>query len=137
MYKVIFDELPALNEYLQVTRSRYGYSANIKRKFTNKCKQSFLTQLANKKLEYPYEFIFVWYAKDKRKDPDNICFAHKFIFDGMQTSGLMKNDNWAHIIGFEDFFLIDKKNPRVEMLIAKPNEYDNLRQELIKKEMLR
>lgn len=55
----------------------------------------------------------------------------------MQTSGLMKNDNWTHIIGFEDFFLIDKENPRVEMFIAKPNEYENLRQELIKKEMLR
>lgn len=138
MYHIIFPELPALNEYLQITRSRYGYSARIKRKYTNQCKQCFLTQLSkNNKLEYPYEFIFIWYNKNKRKDPDNISFAHKFIFDGMQTSGFMDNDNWAHILDISDFYLVDKDNPRVEMYIVKPEEYDKFRQKFIKKELIR
>lgn len=138
MYKVTFPELPALNEYLQVTRSRYGYSAKIKKRFTNICEKSFITQLSsNDKLQYPYEFVFVWYAKNKRKDPDNISFAHKFVFDGMQKSGFMENDNWSHILGISDFYLLDKDNPHVDMYIIKPNEYQKLRDEFIEKELER
>lgn len=138
MYKVTFPTMPALNEYLQITRSRYGYSAKTKRNWTRLCADCFINQF-NKdiKLEYPYEFVFVWYCKNKRKDPDNISFAHKFIFDGMQIAGFMKNDNWAHITDISDFYLIDKENPHVDMFIIKPNEFKNIREDILKKELKR
>lgn len=63
------------------------------------------------------KLIFTWYCKDQKKDPDNISFAKKYILDGMVDAGVLKNDGWKQIQGFEDRFEVDKDNPRVEVEI--------------------
>lgn len=63
----------------------------------------------------PVDLRFDWYAGDKKTDKDNIAFQRKFIFDGFIKSGLLKNDGWKQIGNWEDYFYIDKENPRVEI----------------------
>ena len=57
-------------------------------------------------------FSFLWVAKNKRKDPDNICFAKKYILDGLVAAGILPTDGWNHVSGFRDEFDISPDNPR-------------------------
>lgn len=59
--------------------------------------------------------IFRWYCKNQKKDPDNISFAKKFILDGMVKAGVLENDGWKQVAGFQDEFYLDKQHPRVEV----------------------
>jgi len=111
---VIESELPSLNEYVNSERSNRFAGANLKHKFTTIC--SVYTRAAmNEGVEFswPCQLRFVWYMKDKRKDPDNVAFAKKFVLDGFQQCGFLDNDNIKHITGFTDEFRIDKEHPRV------------------------
>lgn len=56
---------------------------------------------------------FEWREKDRRRDPDNIAAAKKFILDAMVTAGVIENDGWKQISGWSDRFSIDKKHPGV------------------------
>ena len=103
-------ELTDLNNYINAERSNRFKASKIKKTETEKC----IWISKNKgNVDTKVKVIFTWYCKDQMKDPDNICFAKKFILDGFVKSGLLKNDGWKQIEGFEDKFIIDKLNPRV------------------------
>ena len=91
----------------------------MKRDNTNLCTMYIKRAVADglKVDTYPIVVTFDWYAKNKRKDPDNIAFGKKFILDAMQESGLIENDGFKQIWGFSDNFHIDKDRPRVEVRI--------------------
>lgn len=57
----------------------------------------------------------------RKKDPDNIAFAKKFIFDGMMEAGFIENDNLNYIEGFSDYFIVDKDE---ESRVIVEVEYD-------------
>ena len=65
----------------------------------------------------PVRVSFLWVEKDKRRDLDNIAFAKKFILDGLVSAGVLENDNATRVIGLNDEFAYDKKNPRIEVVI--------------------
>lgn len=46
----------------------------------------------------------VWYEKDRRRDPDNVAFAKKFLLDALQRCGKLPNDSSRFIAGFSDRF---------------------------------
>lgn len=75
-----------------------------------------MVKLAGTKIEKG-TIEFSWYEKNKRRDKDNVAFAKKFILDAMQEMGILENDGWQQVIGFSDYFFIDKENPRVEVVI--------------------
>ena len=79
-----------------------------------KCANAF-APIRAKKLKLPITLKIDWYCKDKRKDKDNIRFGVKFIQDGMIECGLLKNDGWNEINGYQDAFYVDKENPRIEI----------------------
>lgn len=113
--KVVIDgELAALNEFINSQRANRFGGAALKKKNTQKC-ASYFAPIKAKKLNYPVIVHLTWYAPNKRKDPENLAFAKKFILDGMQEVGLLKNDGWSEIKGFTDSFEIDKENPRIEV----------------------
>lgn len=110
--------LPSLNEHDNANRgNRYG-GASMKKKATYACEiyTKNAMNLGFTLEQQPADFIFKWYAKDRRKDKDNLSFAKKYIFDGMVNAGLIENDGWKQIGNWEDIFLIDKENPRVEII---------------------
>lgn len=109
-------ELPSLNEYINVERTNRFAASKLKRTFTDYCK--YYTMAAMKdgvQFNWPCKLRFKWYMKNKRKDPDNVAFAKKFILDGFMAAGFLEIDNVKHITGFTDEFYIDKDNPRVEI----------------------
>ena len=67
--------------------------------------------------------IYHWYCEDRRKDKDNISsFGRKVIQDALVRAKILKNDGWKQIIGFEDHFEIDRKNPRIVVEIEETEE---------------
>lgn len=118
---VIRGELPSLNEVIDTNRYNRYAGASQKKKATALCAQ-YIRLAVNKgftidKDKLPVDFKLTWYAKNRRKDKDNISSAIKFIFDGLVEVGLLKNDGWKQIGNIEHQFEVDKENPRVEVEI--------------------
>lgn len=116
MKLIIPGELTDLNTYISAERSNRYAGAKIKREMTD-----YITWLAKSlktEIRTPVRITYRWYCKDKRKDKDNVAFAKKFIQDGLVNAGVLKNDGWNDIEGFNDRFYIDKENPRVEVQIT-------------------
>jgi hypothetical protein len=119
---VIKGELTDLNNYVRIERGNKFAAANVKQEETNRvwseCKQQGL--LLQKKGVF---IVFQWFAKDRRKDKDNVAFAKKFILDGLVLAGVIKSDRWDFISGFLDLFYVDEKDPRVEVYFGEePDE---------------
>lgn len=110
-------QLPSLNEHDKANRgNKYG-GASMKKKATNVCK-IYILKAMNEGLkvnDFPMNLKFVWYAKNRRVDKDNLAFAKKYIFDGMIKANLIQNDNWQTIGNWTEEFYTDKENPRVEI----------------------
>jgi Holliday junction resolvase RusA-like endonuclease len=110
----ISGELCDFNKYNNACRYNRFAGAKIKKEETERvaweCKRQKIEPITSS------VFIeFYWYSKNERKDLDNICFAKKFILDGLVMGGIIKNDSRKFVIGFIDLFFIDKQNPRVEI----------------------
>jgi len=114
--------LPAsLNEYSQAERTHAQKGAEMKRDMTELAYVEVLSQINKHGLKiekWPVQMAFQWRCPNKKKDPDNISFAKKFILDGMQQAGLIPNDGWTQIASFHDDFIVDKDNPRVIVVIT-------------------
>lgn len=53
---------------------------------------------------------FIWHERTYRRDPDNICFAKKFILDAMVTAGKIEGDSAKFIKGLKDGFSFGEKD---------------------------
>ena len=63
-------------------------------------------------------FVFVWFEKDRRRDPDNIAAAgRKFIFDSLIKAGILRGDGWKHVEGWKDEFRVARGARRPGVLI--------------------
>jgi len=115
-------ELTDLNTYIQKERGSRFAAANIKKDETERVWAECKVQRIEPQKKGCF-IVFTWYAKDKRKDKDNIAFAKKFILDGLVTARVLENDTWEFVSGFLDIFEIDENNPRVEIHFGeKPDE---------------
>ena len=118
MNKIIIPhELIDLNKFINSQRANRFGGAKVKKDQTNLCTMYIKRAMSNGLVvdDYPLILTFNWFVKDRRKDPDNVAFSKKFILDGMQEAGLIENDGYRQIYGFEDTFQVDKENPRVEI----------------------
>ncbi len=110
---VVKGEMCDLNAYIA--------KMNVNRYIGNKVKQeqtNLVSWIARDKPEMKYVHITTtYYCKNKMKDKDNICFAKKWICDGLVNAGVLPNDGWANVHGFTDLFEIDKEDPRTEIEI--------------------
>ncbi len=114
---VILGELTDLNKYIaELNSSRWGGN-NIKQIETNRVEKEARKAKVEPVLEYPVKIIYKWYSKDQRKDTDNVAFSKKFINDGLVNAKILIDDSRKYVSGFSDEFYIDKKNPRVEVII--------------------
>ena len=106
-------ELPDLNTYINAERGNRYAGASLKKKATDKV---FWSIKDNDKFENVTLYI-AYYCKNKRKDKDNIAFAKKFIFDGLQKAGTIKNDGFNNVQGWHESWYVDKHNPRIEVVV--------------------
>ena len=106
----------SLNEFIDANRRRSGnWSAG------NKVKQAdqnlirhYLPKTRMKKVWITYRF----YEPNKKRDKDNVCSYFMKVFqDALVQSGIIANDGWECIAGFDCRFFVDRKNPRIEVEI--------------------
>jgi Holliday junction resolvase RusA-like endonuclease len=109
---VVYGEFPDLNTEIAKTKRHWSGYAKSKQETTNLA----LIQLKGKKpFITPCRVKFIWFTPNIRKDPDNVCFAKKYILDALVRAGIIPDDTRKEILGFVDDFDVDAKNPRVEI----------------------
>lgn len=109
-------ELPDLNKYIKALNSHRYAGSTMKKNATEKVALESI-KYRNHKVEPPYFIEFHWYSKDRKIDLDNRAFGKKFILDGLQVSKVIEQDSQKFVVGFADYFYIDKNNPRIEVVL--------------------
>jgi len=107
---IIEGELPDLNTYINAERTNRYKAAKIKKDATE------LVAWYAKRLpviDQPADWYFHWTVKNKRKDPDNIAFACKFIFDGLQQAGVLNNDNMVAIRSIHHTYSVGEPSVKI------------------------
>ena len=117
---IIPGRLAGANEYILKCRTNRVAAASFKTKQERIVQAAVYRSLRPDKprpFKKPVVLHYHWFEKDKRRDKDNIAFAHKFVQDAFVSMGLLQGDGWAWIVGFTDDFSVDKGHPRIEITI--------------------
>lgn len=115
---IINGTLPGLNEIIDASRANYRLGNALKQQAQTAVMWHIKRQLRGVKFEKPVRIHYTFYEPNRRRDKDNIASgAHKVIQDALVKAGVLQNDGWKHVEGFTDSFGVDKKNPRVEVII--------------------
>lgn len=118
----IYGTLPSLNEFIDAERTNRQKGAYLKKQCEAIVMHAALS-LGDWTTQKPVYIVYHWYEKNRRRDKDNISsFGRKVIQDALVKSRYLKNDGWDNIVGFEDHFFVDKKNPRIEVKIFQKME---------------
>ena len=123
MHKLtIWHRLAGLNEYTRANRTNAHVGASMKR--------------TNEELIIPYirrdlkgvhfdkvDIDITWYEPTKRRDPDNIFFAIKFILDALVKCDVIDDDSQKHIGEITNRVATEHpKSPRIEVLLKEIDE---------------
>ena len=111
----IHDRLPGMNDYTAQQRSN-KYGGNLMKRHAQKAIEYEIRAAKIKPIKSPVTITYTFYEPNKRRDKDNIAgFAHKVIQDALVSVGIIKDDGWDYITGFEDRFEIDRKQPHIDV----------------------
>lgn len=117
-YKLVIPGvLPSLNEYIRAERGNRYHAASLKKQTEDMIAACIAQQLRGVRFDGPVKITYTWYEENRKRDKDNIAFAKKFIQDALVATGVLENDGWREIHSFADEFHVDKRNPRVEVII--------------------
>lgn len=111
-------KFPSLNEYVLACRGNRYSGANMKKK-VQKDISLYLKKLPT--FSTPIRIDTTWQEANRKRDPDNCCFAKKFILDALVALGKIPNDNMTYIKGFSDSFEVGK-DYKVTLKITEVNE---------------
>ena len=95
-----------LNNYINAERTNRFKAAKIKKDETLLIASMCSTE---KPIEYKADVYFTWHLKNWKKDPDNIAFAQKLIFDGLIKAEILKNDGHKQINSIHHYYIVDDK----------------------------
>ena len=112
-------EFTTLNQFIAQTNSNRHAGAEVKKAETNRVRFCAIENRIPEITEYPVDLHLTWYRKNQKSDPDNIAFAIKFVLDGLQTAGVLRQDTWACVKSITHEFRVDKQNPGVSIAISK------------------
>lgn len=108
-----------LNEYIAAMNADRHKGNKLKRKRTEEVAWHCRAQLKGWKPKPPVRLAYLFVEPNRKRDKDNVAgFAHKVVQDGMVLARVLKNDGWDDVAGFADEFAVDKKRPRIEVIIT-------------------
>lgn len=110
-------DLPTLNQVINDSKRSWALYYKTKKVYTG---LSAFACANAPKLSGRVGLAFVWYVPSKRKDPDNISFAVKYILDGMVKAGMLEDDRFANIGELRHVF--KQGPPRVDVFLLE-NDY--------------
>jgi len=112
---VIPGTMPGLNEIIDEARTNRYKSAEQKETYTR------LVAWYAKKAKIPkmvkVSLNITWYEPHKKRNPDNVQAAVKYIWDGLVNAGVLINDGWGQQGETRHIMRVDKLRPRVEIEI--------------------
>lgn len=107
-----------LNDYISAERTNRHKGAKMKASNGDIVAVAIRQCMRGVKIEKPVFMEYLWVEPNRRRDKDNISsFGRKVIQDALVQYGVLKDDGWKYVVGFSDKFDVDKKNPRIEVLI--------------------
>lgn len=107
--------MPGANEIIAASKSHYARYASMKRTHTDAV--AWAARAARVPAMQRATVHCRWIEPHRRRDPDNITGAVKFVLDGLVTAGVLPNDGWRHVAGIGHSFGVDRDNPRVEITV--------------------
>ena len=114
--------LPGLNDYIRELDKNRHKGAEMKRQCQSAVAAVMRRQIRGK-LHEPVRMRYLWVEKDRRRDKDNVsAFGRKVIQDALVSTQKLRNDGWNNIEGFSDDFSVDKRKPRIEIIIEEVND---------------
>lgn len=110
--------LPSLNDYLRECNKNPKAGNRMKQQYQMIINDKIRLQLKCLTIQKPVILHYYFYEPRKGRDRSNIfAVAAKFIEDSLQVCGVLSDDGWDSVINFTHDFFIDKKNPRIEVVI--------------------
>lgn len=92
---------PGLTEIISSSKDHPMKYSAMKKSYTDICAAEFRLKSPAKNLAAVF-LTFHWIEPNRKRDPDNIAAAKKFIIDGMVRAEIIGNDGWKHVYGFTD-----------------------------------
>lgn len=113
---VIEGRLDGLNELILACRTNQYVGAKLKKK-NQGIVEAYIRASRLKPMNCPVYIKTLYVEPSRKRDKDNIASCKKFIWDALVSAGIIENDTWNCIEGYEDHFDVDKSNPRIEVEI--------------------
>lgn len=110
-------EFMTLNDHENAARTHWAKGAKSKKADTERVQYDESVMAAQPVTVYPVRVVFTWCRVDARSDLDNIAFAKKSILDGLVRAKVLKGDGYKFIQEIQDFYVIDKLAPGVDIRI--------------------
>ena len=126
-YKVVISNskktfpLKGLNELLNgrmYNPRTKKYQNSVKAENDKACVKAIKKYMPKVTINKPIKCTFYIYAQDKRHDRGNLaCACEKSFLDALQIAKVITNDGWDFVHDSVFYTELDRKNPRVEVLI--------------------
>jgi hypothetical protein len=114
--------LPSLNEINSANRSHWGAGSRQKQK-TDWLIMAQIPRCLKYLNLTNVTVTFTWFDIHRRRDPDNVYSAQKFLLDSLVKTKVLQGDGQKHVKRiFHSEIFVDKKNPRVEIVLEVENE---------------
>lgn len=88
--------LPTLNEMIRTARGNKYAAAAQKKKYTNLVADEIMVQTVRPHFE-AISLDLTWIETKKKRDPDNVFAAVKFLMDGIVAAGIIDDDDRDHV----------------------------------------
>lgn len=98
--------LPSTNEIINANRRSKYDGARQKKETQSVVCMAIRASNARPVEKYPVFIDITWYEPNRKRDPDNIAGAKKYILDAMQEAGIIRNDGWSEVAGYADFYCV-------------------------------
>ncbi len=114
---IIPGRLPGLNDIVKADRTNARVGARLKRE-TETAIGWAIKAARLPAIEGRVDLVCTWHEPTARRDPDNITAGLKYILDALTDTAVLAGDGYRHIGSITHHFVIDRENPRVEVLLT-------------------
>lgn len=103
---------PGENEILKARKSKFFQYTAMKARFTGIVEMHTMSAINRRNVRFdsvivpfPAVTLRLTYCEERtNRDPDNIAAAKKFILDGLVKAGIIQNDGWKQVLGWQERF---------------------------------
>lgn len=113
--------LPNLNDIIQLSKTHWSKYRATKESIEQYICLSIIEQNGRALPKFEkIDLACTWFEANKKRDPDNIVAAKKFILDALVSLKVIQNDGWANVNSFHDDWFVAKK-PAIWVRVTEKN----------------